>query len=65
MSDGLPAPVSHQHADEFRDACQLLAVLLLICIVWHAVFCVEIVARRRVRLPSSILFFGGKFGAVW
>jgi len=41
--------------------CQLLAVLLLICIVWHAVSCVEIVARRRVRLPSSVLFFGGKF----
>ena len=36
-------------------ACQLLAVLLLICIVWHAVFCVKIVVRRRVRLPCSVL----------
>ncbi len=42
-------------------ACQLLAVLLLIYIFWHAVSCVEIVARRRVRLPSSVLFFAGKF----
>jgi hypothetical protein len=44
-------------------ACQLLAVLLLICIVWHAVSCVKIVARRRVRLPSSVLFFDGKFSS--
>ena len=42
-------------------ACQLLAVLLLTCIFWHAVSCLEVVARRRVRLPSSILFFRGKF----
>jgi hypothetical protein len=28
-------------------------LLLLTCIVWHAVSCVEIVAQRRVRLPSS------------
>ena len=42
-------------------ACQLLAVLLLTCIVWNRVSCVEIVARRRVRLPSSVLFFGKKF----
>jgi len=41
--------------------CQLLAVLSLICIVWHNVCSVEIVARRRVRLPSCVLFFGEKF----
>jgi len=41
--------------------CQLLAVLSLICIVWHTVCSVEIVARRRVRLPSCVLFFGEKF----
>ncbi len=40
--------------------CQLLAVLSLICIVWHTVCSVEIVARRRVRLPSCVLFFGEK-----
>ncbi len=42
-------------------ACQLLAVLLLTCIVWHAVSCVEIAARRSMRLLSSVLFFSGKF----
>jgi len=42
-------------------SCQLLAVLSLICIVWHTVCSVEIVARRRVRLPSCVLFFGEKF----
>jgi len=38
-----------------------LAVLSLICIVWHTVCSVEILARRRVRLPSCVLFFGEKF----
>ena len=38
-----------------------MAVLSLICIVWHTVCSVEIVARRRVRLPSCVLFFGEKF----
>jgi len=49
--------------------CQLLTVLSLICIVWHTVCSVEMVARRRVRLPSCVLFFGEKvlcqFGRSW
>ena len=46
-----------------NESCQLLAVLSLVCIVWHAVHSVDIVARRRVRLPSCVLLFGEKFGA--
>ena len=39
----------------------LLAVLSLLCIVWHTFCCVEIAARRRVRLPSGVSFLCGKF----
>ncbi len=52
---------SRQDSCKREKSCQLLAVLSLICSVWHTVCSVEIVARRRVRLPSCVLFFGERF----
>ena len=43
------------------NLCHFVAVLSLLCIVWHTVCCVEIAARRRVRLPSGVSFLCGKF----
>ena len=59
LQDSCPFPSSKRAFDSVP--CHLLAVLSLLCIVWITVLSVEIAAQRRVRLPSGISFFCGKF----
>ena len=64
VADGLGlggGAAAGKRAKSPRRSCHLLAVLSLLCIVWITVFPVEIAARRRVRLPSGVSFFCGKF----